>query len=489
MTGELSATAAAGLLDAFAALSEDGVFAFDDALRVLVWNHGMEAMFGTPAAAALGRDVLEVLPFLVATGGEHRLRDALAGKTTTTRDEPFHIDGHDGVLDGRYGPWTGGGVGIVRDVTERRRLEDEARETEQRFRNMADAAPVLLWMSRTDSLCTFFNQSWLDFTGRTLAEEWGVGWAEGVHFEDLQACLDTYADAFNRREVFEMEYRLRRADGEYRWILDRGTPRYTPDGAFAGYIGSCIDITDRKRLETDLRASIRAREEFLSIASHELRTPLSATTMRLERLGALLSRPDAADRLVQAASDARAAARRAYDLGDMIDMLFDASRIAEGRLVIESKLVDLSSLVTDAVERVRDLASASAVELRPQIQPLLATRGDAFRLRQVVVNLLGNAIRHGAGQPVTVSLERIDDRLVMAVADDGPGVPPEHQQRIFERFVRLGSPTHHGGFGLGLWISREVIDRHGGTIRVENVARHGARFVVELPCSTRTQVV
>ena len=95
---------------------------------------------------------------------------------------------------------------------------------------MADASPVLLWMSGTDGLCTFFNQTWLDFTGRTLEEEWGVGWAEGVHFEDFQRCMDTYMDAFNERRVFEMEYRLRRADGEYRWILDRGTPRYTPDG-------------------------------------------------------------------------------------------------------------------------------------------------------------------------------------------------------------------------------------------------------------------
>jgi len=161
-------------------------------------------------------------------------------------------------------------------------LEQQIRETETRFRNMADAAPVLLWMSRTDGLCTFFNQTWLDFTGRTLEEEWGVGWAEGVHFEDFQRCIDTYTDAFNRRELFEMEYRLRRRDGEYRWILDRGTPRYTPDGTFAGYIGSCVDITERKQMEVELRKAVKVRDELPAMASLELRTPLPPLKMRGE---------------------------------------------------------------------------------------------------------------------------------------------------------------------------------------------------------------
>jgi PAS domain S-box-containing protein len=136
-------------------------------------------------------------------------------------------------------------------------------DSEALFRTMADSAPVLIWMSGADALCTFFNKPWLEFIGRTLAQEQGNGWAEGVHPDDLQCCLDTYLSAFHAHQPFRMEYRLRRADGEYRWLLDTGVPRYTPDGGFAGYIGSCIDITERKNTEQALRESeARYRQLF-----------------------------------------------------------------------------------------------------------------------------------------------------------------------------------------------------------------------------------
>jgi PAS domain S-box-containing protein len=128
-------------------------------------------------------------------------------------------------------------------------LLDSVAESELRFQRMADAAPVLIWTAGLDSLCDYFNKPWLDFTGRTLEQELGNGWAEGVHPDDFQHCLDTYLASFQARTRFTMEYRLRRADGEYRWLLDNGVPRYSPSGRFEGFIGSCIDITDRKRTQ------------------------------------------------------------------------------------------------------------------------------------------------------------------------------------------------------------------------------------------------
>jgi PAS domain S-box-containing protein len=156
----------------------------------------------------------------------------------------------------------------------RREVERSLRESEERFRLVADTAPALIWMSGTDKKCTFFNEGWLNFTGRSIDLELGDGWAEGVHAEDLPRCLDTYTGAFDRREQFRMEYRLRRHDGEYRWILDIGVPRLDDEGSFVGYIGSCVDLTDRKVAETALasvsRRMIEAQEQERTRIAREL---------------------------------------------------------------------------------------------------------------------------------------------------------------------------------------------------------------------------
>ncbi|MDX2228287.1 MAG: PAS domain S-box protein [Leptolyngbyaceae cyanobacterium bins.349] len=143
-------------------------------------------------------------------------------------------------------------VGSHTDITDRKQTEHALQESEARFRSMADSAPVLIWLSGLDGKCTWFNQTWLNFTGRSLAQELGDGWAEAVHPDDLEQCLETYLTAFGRHQPFEMDYRLRRADGQYRWLLDCGRPRFTPDGEFLGFIGSCQDIHDRKQVETAL---------------------------------------------------------------------------------------------------------------------------------------------------------------------------------------------------------------------------------------------
>ena len=140
-------------------------------------------------------------------------------------------------------------------VEERRQSERAYRESEKRFRLVADTAPVLIWMADTHKLCNYFNKPWLEFTGRTIASEFGNGWAQGVHPEDLQRCMDTYTHAFDRREEFRMEYRLRRHDGEYRWIIDIGVPRFDQQHSFIGYIGTAIDVTERKHAEEALRES------------------------------------------------------------------------------------------------------------------------------------------------------------------------------------------------------------------------------------------
>src|SRR6185436_2019065 len=179
---------------------------------------------------------------------------------------------------------------LAKDITQRKLARAALRESEARFRMMADTAPVMIWVAGTDKLCTFFNKPWLDFTGRSLEQEMGNGWADGIHPEDHERCWNVYSKAFDARERFSTEYRLRRHDGEYRWVLDEGVPRFSKTGRFEGFIGSCFDITERKKTEAErdelfareqaareeAQSANRAKDSFLAIVSHELRAPLNA---------------------------------------------------------------------------------------------------------------------------------------------------------------------------------------------------------------------
>lgn len=473
----------------------DGIAAFDPERRCMFWSEGMQNVTGLAPDEALGRAAPEVLPFLRAPGEEARLEQSLFGKRSLSRSVRFAVvtTGREGYLDVHYAPLEArsgsrsGCAVVVHDVTQGWIAREKLLETEQRFKNMADVAPVLLWMSREDSLCTFFNQTWLSFTGRTLEEEWGVGWTEGVHPEDFASCMDGYIAAFNERRVLELEYRLRRHDGVYRWILDRGTPRYTPDGTFAGFIGSCIDITERKNMEVELRQAIRARDEFLSIAAHELRTPLTPLSMHLQSLlrsAKAESKPLTPEQLL---SRLHGAERQMARFAHLVDTLLDVTRITGGRLSTLREEVDLSALVREVLSRFELELAAAKCTLHAALLPTLVGRWDRLRLDQVVNNLVSNAIKFGSGKPVEVSLEQQGSRAVLSVRDHGIGIAPEHQARIFERFERAVSMHNYGGFGLGLWIARQVVEALGGEIRVTSQPGEGACFVVALPLSEGEQ--
>ncbi|MEP6653277.1 MAG: PAS domain-containing sensor histidine kinase [Myxococcales bacterium] len=355
-------------------------------------------------------------------------------------------------------------------------------ETETRFRNMANASPVLLWMAGADGMCTFFNQTWLTFTGRTLEEEWGVGWAENVHYEDFERCMNTYVRAFNARTEFEMEYRLRRADGEYRWILDRGAPRHTLEGVFAGYIGSCVDITERRLLEAHLRNSVRARDEFLSVASHELGTPLTSLRLQVETFHRFMDRQPRDNALVPLV-EARMTAidDQVLRLTTLVKTLLDVSAIAQGSLPLSPEAIDLSDLVQRIVTRLGQIALKAACPVIVETPGPVHGVWDLGRTEQVVTNLLSNAFKYGAGKPVDIQVVEDGSSARVRVVDRGIGIPLEKQTLIFERFERAAPISQYGGFGLGLWISRRAVEEMGGAIRVESQPGAGARFEIELP--------
>ena len=230
---------------------------FDGALRrggydVILADYRLPAYDGM-SALQLAQELRPEVPFIFVSGtlGEDAAIDGLTqGATDYVLKQKIS----------RLAPAVERALREAENHRERQRAAEALRDSEARFRLLADHAPVLIWMSGTDTLCTFFNQPWLDFTGRTTEQELGNGWATGVHPDDFQRCLATYLAAFNARQPFRMEYRLRRADGVYRWIIDNGLPLFASNSLFTGYIGSCFDITEIKEAQAEVERLARHNE-------------------------------------------------------------------------------------------------------------------------------------------------------------------------------------------------------------------------------------
>jgi PAS domain S-box-containing protein len=350
-----------------------------------------------------------------------------------------------------------------------------------------DHAPVGLWTSGPDGSRTYFNRRWLAFTGRTQQEEHGNGWTAGIHPEDLEACLGTYFDAVKTRREYEAEYRLRRADGEYRWVLDSGTPHYGARGEFVAYVGALIDVTvarraeaERERALAEAREASRAKDQFLATLSHELRTPLNAVVGWAHMLRSGKLDPATTERAIDSID------RNARAQSQLISDILDISRIVSGKLRLNVRPVELTPVVEAAVDTVRPSAEARGVRLQTVLDPAAGpVSGDSDRLQQVVWNLLSNAVkftpRNGR---ITVRLSRVNSHVEIRVEDNGMGIGADFLPHVFERFrQRDGSPSRqHGGLGLGLALVKHLVELHGGTVECASPGDNlGSVFIVKLP--------
>ncbi|HEU4682996.1 MAG TPA: PAS domain S-box protein [Nitrospira sp.] len=280
--------------------------------RYIFVNDAAETAFGIPKASLYGKSDDEIFPPRTAAQFKMNDRKVLESATSVQTIERLEQqDGwHDSVVHKFAIPLAHNRemmvAGIAIDITEYRRAEIALRESEARFRIMADTAPVMVWMSDTTALCTWFNQAWLDFTGRTMKQELGNGWADLVHPEDVDRCVALYRSAFDKREQFKMEYRLRRHDGQYRWVLDHGIPRYAGDEEFVGYIGSCIDVTERREAEEAVRQSeerllglvTTAMDAIVTVNSNHVITLFNPAAEQMFKCGAQEALGQSLDRFI-----------------------------------------------------------------------------------------------------------------------------------------------------------------------------------------------
>jgi len=357
-------------------------------------------------------------------------------------------------------------------------------ESERKFRRLADSAPVLIWQTGPARELVYVNQRWLEFTGRTLEDQVKAGCLADCHPDDRERALAACEEAKSKRGMFALEWRLRRADGEYRWMESRGVPLVDEQGTLAGYIGTSVDITERRAAAAAMQAARdaaeeanRAKSEFLALMSHEIRTPLTAILGYADLLHD--ADLDAEARVGHAATIRRNGEHLLTLLNDILDL----SKIEAGRMSVERIAVSPMQVVHDVLSLMRVRASEKKLSLDVEFGfPLpRMIQSDPMRLRQILVNLVGNAIKFTdrGGVRLRVAFEdHPRSALPIEVADMGIGMTPEQMEKLFQPF-RQGDLTmarRFGGTGLGLAISRRLAHMLGGDIGVTSRAGVGSVF-------------
>lgn len=393
-------------------------------------------------------------------------------------------------------------AGTLQDVSARQETLALLKESERRFHALAENSPGLIWMCDVDSHCTYFNSRWFEFTGRSEAQELGTGWTAGIHPEDLTAYLTAYNQAIHTQDSFVIEYRHRRADGEYRWLLSKAVPRYDAQQTFAGLISTSVDITDNKAREDLLQQTIselehvtRSKDEFLANMSHELRTPLNAILGLSEGLREQLfgSLNDRQQRHVETIYQS------GTHLLELINDILDTTKIGAGKLEISSESIDVASLCDSTLRFVQQQADKKQIQLSSAISPDLPKLiVDVRRIRQALLNFLSNAIKFTPKQGmVCLKAEVLSSSpsgeeslsplpapyLRLSVEDSGIGIAEADMKKLYQAFYQVdGSYTReYEGTGLGLYLTRQIAELHGGTVGVRSQLGEGSCFWLDLP--------
>lgn len=362
-------------------------------------------------------------------------------------------------------------VGVNIDITERRRDFEALAESEKRFHTMSDSAPVMIWMAGPDRETNFLNKTWLSFTGRTMEEEEGQGWFSGIHPDDKAGFVETFHHSFEKIEEFRTDFRLKRHDGEYRWMMAHGVPRFAGDNRFIGFIGTCADITDRIDLE-------KQKDDFMSIASHELKTPVTsikAYAQILEEKFRKENDPVAAGMLSRLDF-------QIDKLTALIKTLLDVAKVQSGQMDYFEEIFDIRTFIQEVAEEMQRTSP------RHMIVTDLKTEGkvygDRSRLAQVLTNLISNAVKYSPeGEQVILSAERSEDYYIFSVKDSGIGIPGDMQEKIFARFFRASesADSRVSGLGLGLFIASQIVKQQGGKLWVESEPGRGSVFYFSVP--------
>jgi len=366
----------------------------------------------------------------------------------------------------------------AQDATEK--LNDELEDTvksrtadllisREHFKLLSDNIPQMSWTNLPNGDVNFYNQQWYKYTGLTFSETRDSGWKAIVHPDDLPLTIEKYTAALQEGGVFEVENRYRRADGVYRWHLNRAVPLQDDTGNILFWVGTATDIEDQK-------IEMERKDEFIGIASHELKTPLTSLKGYLQLISYKKEiLPETVKQYIDKATIALNKLQR------LVNDLLDVSKIKAGKLEYAITTLSLADLIHSCIENAEHIYPSHKFYNQAQSEFLIA--GNDERLEQVIMNLINNAVKYSpVSKDITISASKHGDMVRVGVTDCGIGLSGEQKKRIFERFYRVEDKTHmSSGLGMGLYISQQIIDNHGGKIGVESELGKGAMFYFDLP--------
>lgn len=477
-----------GELEAVYRSAPVGLCVLDRDFRFVRINERLAQMNGLPAEAHLGRSVAEILPDLWPIA-EPSLRRILAtGEPVPAHELRGTTPARPGVERVWIESWypirspSGDIVGInvvTEDVTERKHAEEALRASEARFRELADSMPQIVWTSSADGTVDYFNRRWVEFTGRSVADGLGSGWRASVHPDDADRTRKAWDDVALHGLPFQVEHRIRREDGSYRWLLSRAFASRDEAGNVTKWYGTATDIDDQKRAEAALEEADRLKDDFLAMMAHELRNPLAAVRNATEILRAPAVSPDQR-RWAHGAID-----RQLEHLARMLDDLLDVARVRRGLVRLRQERIDARDVLSRAIDSVRPIFDRKRLALSSASPPEpVFVHADPTRLEQILVNLLSNASKFTPpGGHISASCALEDGRVVLRVADDGQGIDPQLLPHVFDLFTQAQTSLdrEQGGLGLGLSLVRQLVELHGGRVEARSAGPGlGSEFLVEL---------
>lgn len=479
---------------------DHGVALYDENWHIVASNARYAEIFGLPARLAeMGRSLEDILRMRAQRGDYGAVdperavaeRFALAQRPESHVFEQVLPDGRIIELKNIKLPRSGM-VSIVQDTTARKQAEEGRTRSEAYFRMMADNAPVMVWVADSDGKVNFFNRRWLEFRGGSLEAELTTPWEEIVYPDDALGLFSAFEAAVATRQTYTHEFRLRRHDGAYRWVMSTAVPRFEADGSLGGFVGSAVDITERKHDEDLLRAAkdqavatSRTKSELLANMSHELRTPLNAIIGFSEIMKGEMFGPLGHDSYKEYAADIYESGRHLLTL---INDILDVSKAEAGRIELDEGLVDLRPVIEACTRLVKARAESGEVTLAiklPDTAPKLVA--DERRLKQVLLNLLSNAVKFtlpGGRVQVEASVLSSGD-LALVVADTGIGIAPEDIPRVLAPFgqVESGLNRKYEGTGLGLTLTKALVELHGGGLDIDSVRGVGTKASAIFPAA------